>query len=94
VAAGLQTPGRLARTAGLAFDGGIAVAPDTLATSVPGIHALGDCISMAGAVSRYIEPITRQARLLAGRIAGDEPAPYSAVRVPLWIKTTSLPFTV
>jgi rubredoxin---NAD+ reductase len=94
VAAGLQTPGHLARSAGLAFNNGIAVDAGTLATSVPGIHALGDCISIDGEVSRYIEPIGRQARLLASRITGDPGAPYAASRVPLRIKTTSLPFTL
>jgi rubredoxin---NAD+ reductase len=94
VAAGLTTPGRLAASAALEFNGGIAVHADTLATSVPGIHALGDCISIDGQVSRYIEPIARQARLLADRITGAETAPYAQSRVPLRIKTTSLPFTL
>jgi rubredoxin---NAD+ reductase len=94
VAAGLQTPGRLAASAGLNFNQGIAVDENTLATSVPGIHALGDCISINGKVSRYIEPIARQARLLADRITGAVTTPYAPSRVPLRIKTTSLPFTV
>ena len=94
VSAGLQTPGHLAASAGLAFNNGIAVDPKTLATSVQGIHALGDCISIDGEVSRYIEPIRRQARLLADRITGAVPTPYSRSRVPLRIKTSSLPLTV
>ena len=61
LAAGLQTPNRLARSAGLHWNNGIDVQPGTLATNVPGIHALGDCIAIAGQVSRYIEPIGRQA---------------------------------
>ena len=94
LAAGLQTPSRLASTAGLAWNNGIAVQPGTLATSVPGIHALGDCISIDGQVSRYIEPIGRQAITLAAAILGLDAAPYQQVHVPLRIKTTSLPFTV
>ena len=94
LAAGLQTPGQLAASAGLAFDNGIAVDATTLATSVVGIHALGDCISIDGEVSRYIEPIGRQARLLADRITGRVPTPYARSRVPLRIKTSSLPLTV
>ncbi len=94
VAAGLQTAGQLAASAGLAFNNGIAVDAQTLATSVHGIHALGDCISIDGEVSRYIEPIGRQARLLADRITGAVPTPYSRSRVPLRIKTSSLPLTV
>ena len=94
LAAGLQTPSRLADTAGLAWHNGIAVQPGTLATSVPGIHALGDCISIDGQVSRYIEPIARQAQTLAANILGLPAAPYEVRRVPLRVKTTSMPFTV
>ena len=68
--------------------------PTTLATSVPGIHALGDCISIDGQVSRYIEPIARQAQTLAATILGQPALPYEAKRMPLRVKTTSLPFTV
>ena len=94
MAAGLQTPGQLAASAGLAFNNGIAVDAKTLATSVAGIHALGDCISIDGEVSRYIEPIGRQARLLADRITGAVTTPYARSRVRLRIKTSSLPLTV
>ena len=94
LAAGLQTPSRLATTAGLAWNNGIAVQPGTLAISIPGIHALGDCISIDGQVSRYIEPIGRQAITLAAAILGLDAAPYQQRHVPLRIKTTSMPFTV
>jgi len=94
VAAGLQTPNRLARSAGLAWNNGIAVQPETLATSVEGIHALGDCISVNGQVSRFIEPIGRQAQTLAAGILGQPTSPYHLARVPLRVKTTSLPFTL
>ena len=56
-ATGLATPNRLATSAGLAWNNGIAVDGTTLATSHPRIHALGDCITIAGQASRYIEPI-------------------------------------
>ena len=94
LAAGLQTPNRLATSAGLAWHNGIAVQPGTLATSIPGIHALGDCIAIDGQVSRYIEPIGRQANTLAATILGLPPTPYQTIRVPLRVKTTSMPFTV
>lgn len=94
VAAGLQTPNRLARSAGLAWNNGIDVQAETLATSVDGIHALGDCIAVEGQVSRYIEPIGRQAHTLAANILGTQAVPYRQTRVPLRVKTSSLPFTV
>ncbi|WP_395056835.1 FAD-dependent oxidoreductase [Polaromonas sp.] len=94
VAAGLETPGRLAGSAGLAWRQGIVVDPDTLSTSVAGIHALGDCISVNGQVSRFIEPIGRQAQTLAAGILGQDAVPYRQTPVPLRIKTTSWPFTL
>ncbi len=93
-ATGLATSSRLSDSAGLDWNNGIAVDPDTLATSVANIHALGDCISVGGQAHRYIEPIGRQARLVADRIVGRDAAPYRASRPPIRIKTSSLPFTV
>ena len=94
VAAGLQTPNQLAQSAGLAWNNGIDVHAQSLATNVDGIHALGDCIAINGRVSRYIEPIGRQAKTIAANILGREPLPYVTGRAPLRIKTPSLPFTV
>ncbi|MDP1954840.1 MAG: FAD-dependent oxidoreductase [Polaromonas sp.] len=94
VAAGLQTPNRLAASAGVAWNMGIDVHPDTLATSVEGIHALGDCISIAGQVSRFIEPIGRQAQAAAAGILGQALQPFQQTPVPLRVKTSSLPFTL
>ncbi|MES2280229.1 MAG: FAD-dependent oxidoreductase [Pseudomonadota bacterium] len=94
VAAGLQTPDRLAIRAGLAWNNGIAVDAGTLATSQAHIHALGDCISINGQVSRFIEPIGRQARAVAAHLVGDVGMPYRHTPVPLRIKTTSLPFSL
>jgi rubredoxin---NAD+ reductase len=94
VAAGLQTPNRLAASAGLEWNNGIEVQADTLATSIESIHALGDCIAIEGQVSRYIEPIARQAQTVAATILGQADQPYTQKRVPLRIKTTSMPFTV
>ena len=94
LAMGLQTPTQLAASAGLAWNNGIDVHADTLATSVAGIHALGDCIAINGKVSRYIEPIGRQAKTVAATILSQARVPYASTRVPLRIKTSSLPFTV
>lgn len=94
LAAGLQTNDRLARSAGLAWNNGIAVQPVTLTTSVDGIHALGDCIAVNGQARRYIEPIGRQVQTLAASIAGLPPVPFQLMRSPLRVKTSSLPLTV
>ncbi|MBT9550721.1 MAG: FAD-dependent oxidoreductase [Hydrogenophaga sp.] len=93
-AAGLATPPRLAQSAGLAWDNGIAVDAATLQTSDPRIHALGDCITIAGQASRYIEPIGRQARAIAAHLCGREPAPYEAKPAVVRVKTTTHPMTL
>jgi rubredoxin-NAD+ reductase len=98
VATGLRTPGRLAASAGLAFDaaaGGIVVDGATGATSVAGIHALGDCAVVDGRASRFIEPIARQAAAIAAHLTG-RPAPAAADGAPplLRVKTSALPITL
>jgi rubredoxin-NAD+ reductase len=94
VAAGLQTPSRLAQSAGLAWADGIAVDPQTLRTSEERIHAMGDCVTLNGQASRYIEPIARQAKTIAAAITACEPVPYEARRAVIRVKTTSLPLTL
>jgi rubredoxin-NAD+ reductase len=94
VAAGLQTPGRLAQSAGLAWHDGIAVDPHTLRTSEDRIHALGDCITLNGQASRYIEPIIRQARTIAASLCGCEPVPFEPRAAVVRVKTTSRPLTL
>jgi rubredoxin-NAD+ reductase len=93
-AAGLATPSRLAVSAGLAWDQGIAVDAATLRTSHERIHALGDCITVNGQSSRYIEPIARQARAIAAAICGAVPAPYEPRAATVRVKTTSHPMTL
>lgn len=97
-ATGLRAPGRLASSAGLAFDaavGGIVVDAATLATSQPRIHALGDCVVVHGQASRYIEPIARQSRAIAAAVLGQ---PATEARTPpppvLRVKTSAFPITV
>ncbi|MBA4262550.1 MAG: rubredoxin [Comamonadaceae bacterium] len=93
-AVGLMTPPRLAQSAALAWDHGIAVDAATLRTSEPHIHALGDCITIAGQASRYIEPIGRQARAIAAHLCGCDPVPYEAKPAVVRVKTTSHPMTL
>lgn len=93
-AAGLTTPPRLAQSAGLAWNQGIAVDAATLQTSDPRIHALGDCITLDGQASRFIEPIARQARAIAAHLCGTDAAPYEARPAVVRVKTTSHPMTL
>ncbi|WP_293776042.1 FAD-dependent oxidoreductase [uncultured Oxalicibacterium sp.] len=93
-ATGLQTPSRLATSAGLAWQDGIAVDADTLRTNVANIHALGDCISIDGKTHRYIEPIARQAACIAANIVGAPAVPYVSRCPPIRVKTGSHAFTL
>ena len=93
-AAGLSTPPRLAQSAGLKWDNGIAVDAANLKTSVEHIHAMGDCIAINGQASRFIEPIARQARAIAADICGATPAPYEPRAAVVRVKTTSRPLTL
>lgn len=94
VAAGLQTDPRLARSAGLAFERGIVVDPATLRTSADGIYALGDCISLNGSPCRFIEPIARQASVIAHSILGRKYEPYTHRAPVIRLKTRVLPIVV
>lgn len=93
-AVGLSTPTRLARQAGLRWDQGIVVDPGTLETGVDHVHALGDCISIGGRPQRFIEPIFRQAAIIADRVCGLPSGTYDARCPPIRVKTTSLPLTL
>ncbi|MGB2332737.1 MAG: FAD-dependent oxidoreductase, partial [Litorivicinaceae bacterium] len=61
LATGLVADQRIASSAGLSFENGILIDPNTLETSQKHIYALGDCISFNGQPSRYVEPINKQA---------------------------------
>ncbi len=93
-AAGLSTPPRLALSADLKWDNGIAVDPANLKTSNGHIHAMGDCITINGQPSRFIEPIARQARAIAADICGAAAAPYEPRAAVVRVKTTSRPLTL
>lgn len=94
MAAGLHTPPRLAQSAGLDWSNGIAVDAHTLQTSVAGIYALGDCISVEGQCNRFIKPIARQARTLAAALLGQPGIPYEHRSVVVRVKTSSHPMTL
>lgn len=93
-ATGLVTDPRIARIAGLAFERGIVVDPRTLCASAPDIYALGDCISLDGAPCRFIEPIARQAGVIARGILGLFVEGYSHRPPVIRLKTRALPIVI
>lgn len=75
VCAGIRPNTAVAAAAGLDVDRGVRV-DDGMATSVPGIFALGECAEHRGVVPGLLAPIREQARVLARRLAGDRSAAY------------------
>lgn len=93
-ATGLATETRLVRSAGLAFDRGIAVDPATLRTSADHVYALGDCVSFDGLPCRFIEPIPKQADALAHAILGRPHDGYAHTAPVIRLKTPSTPIVL
>jgi rubredoxin-NAD+ reductase len=93
-AIGLSTQNRLARTASLAFERGIAVDPQTLRTNVPNIYGIGDCISIGGSPCRFIEPIAKQADIIAQDILGIAHGGYDHTPPVVRLKTKSAPLVM
>lgn len=91
---GLQPDNTLAESAGLVWHQGIAVDPQTLMTSMPAIYAIGDCISIGGKTSRFIEPIIRQAHVIAHQISGHTATTFNVQAIPIRIKTSALPMRI
>ncbi|WP_346797183.1 FAD-dependent oxidoreductase [Halomonas sp. Bachu 37] len=75
VAAGITPNAELGRSAGLTVELGINV-DDTLTTSDPYVHALGECCEFQGTTYGLVEPIWRQAEVLAARLSGTKASAY------------------
>lgn len=75
VAVGIRASTDVARTAGVEINRGIVV-DDGLKTSLPDIHAIGECAEHRGVCYGLVEPAYEQARVLAQRLAGEN-ASYS-----------------
>lgn len=73
VSAGVKPETVLAESAGLAVDGGILV-DDSLRTSDPRVHAIGDCARHPGTVPGLVQPAWEQAAVLADLVTGTDPA--------------------
>lgn len=91
-AIGLKPRTQLAAEAGLAVNRGIVV-DRHLATSVPHVHAVGDCAEVAGHLLPYVLPLMGQARALAATLAG-KPTEVSYPAMPVVVKTPAWPTVV
>ena len=93
LATGLVADQRIASSAGLSFENGILIDPHTLETSQKHIYALGDCISFNGQPSRYVEPINKQAKVIANAVMG-RVARYEHKDPVVRVKTPLLPISI
>lgn len=91
-AIGLKPRTQLAADAGLAVNRGIVV-DRHLATSVPHVHAVGDCAEVAGHLLPYVLPLMGQARALAATLSG-KPTEVSYPAMPVVVKTPAWPTVV
>jgi len=91
-AIGLKPRTQLASSAGVAVARGIQVNRE-LVTSVPHVHAIGDCAEVAGQLLPYVLPLMAQARALAATLAG-KPTPVSYPAMPVVVKTPAWPTVI
>ncbi len=88
-AIGIRPEAELAREAGLACNRGIIV-DDTLATSAPGIFAIGECAEHRGQCYGLVEPAYAQARVLA-QVLLEEEAGYNGTVLATNLKVSGVP---
>ncbi|MFL4986732.1 MAG: NAD(P)/FAD-dependent oxidoreductase [Microvirga sp.] len=89
VAVGVRPAAELAKRAGLEVQRGIVV-DDTLATSAPGVHAVGECAEHRGTAYGLVEPAYEQADVLARRLGGED-ARYAGSLVAASLKVSGVP---
>ncbi|PMR71195.1 FAD-dependent oxidoreductase [Halomonas heilongjiangensis] len=90
VATGLRPRAALAEAAGLEV-GVMGIQTDRLlATSAPGIHALGDVACVDGINAMFVQPLQAGAKALARTLAGT-PTPVAYGAWPVLVKTPLLP---
>ncbi|MFY0990098.1 NAD(P)/FAD-dependent oxidoreductase [Halomonas sp. C05BenzN] len=70
VAIGIAPNAELGRTGGLEVNRAVIV-DETLTSSDPAIHALGECCEFQGTTYGLVEPIWRQVEVLAAHLAGE-----------------------
>lgn len=90
VATGLRPRSELARAAGLEVTTAGIQVDRYLATSMPGVHALGDVACVAGVNAMYVQPLQASAKALARTLAGT-PTAVSYGAWPVLVKTALLP---
>jgi nitrite reductase (NADH) large subunit len=90
LACGVRPRVDVARESGLRINKGIIV-NDTLATEVPGVYAIGECVEHAGRTYGIVTPAWEQATVLADVLTGSNPqARYRGSKVYTRLKVAGL----
>lgn len=93
VTAGVRGNTELAKDAGIEVEHGIVV-DDTLATTDPRIHAIGDCAQHTGGGAGLVQPGWEQAAILADLLCGTRPqARYTGARPVTRLKAQGIELT-
>ena len=82
VSAGVRPRTDVASALGAEIGRGIVV-DDQLATSLPHVHAIGDCVEHRGLVQGLVQPAWDQARVLADVLTGSDPSATYACTPPV-----------
>ncbi|WP_299234074.1 FAD-dependent oxidoreductase [uncultured Halomonas sp.] len=90
LATGLRPRTALAEAAGLEVSAAGIHTDRLMATSAPGVHALGDVACVDGVNAMYVQPLQAGARSLAHTLAGT-PTPVRYGPWPVLVKTPLLP---
>ncbi len=90
VATGLRPRTALAQAAGLSVSAAGIHTDRLLATSAPGVHALGDVACVDGVSAMYVQPLQAGAKALARTLTGT-PTPVGYGPWPVVVKTPLLP---
>jgi len=90
IATGLRPRITLAESAGITVSEAGIHTDRQLATSVPGIHALGDAASVDGVNAMYVQPLLASAKALARTLTGT-PTAVTYGPWPVLVKTSLLP---
>jgi assimilatory nitrate reductase electron transfer subunit len=91
LACGVRPELTLARAAGLAIDQGIVVDDALRSVTDPDIYAIGECAQHDGQVYGLVAPAWEQARVVADRVSGVDPAAtYAGSRVVTRLKAAGV----
>ncbi|MBB05884.1 MAG: rubredoxin [Pseudooceanicola sp.] len=94
-ATGLAIDTRFLKNAGVDVSPvGISVDASDLSTNIAGIYGLGDCVAIDGAPCRFIEPIPKQAEIIARDIVGLDHGGYRHRAPIIRLKSVETPLTI